>query len=282
MNIGKNVKAGELLEKIRETHKLILCAGPYAWPYTTTTNYPRGFDIEIMERIAANEDLYLEIYWAEQKMRGGLSKALRHSIGKGRCHIYMGLTTSDSMAEEVEEKNLVYTLPYLGVAYIPIANPDVPDFVQMEEIKGKFKPGVAMSTAIDGYFFYNGYDRDLWARKPTEIDGVATQEIPIAFIMSTQVAKARKKYKDITVYKSLFTPLKLTLTQNNEKSFIKLITNKKTNLVIGAHMVGENAGEIMQGIAIAIKAGATKDIFDSTIGIHPTLAEEFVTMRNSK
>ena len=47
-------------------------------------------------------------------------------------------------------------------------------------------------------------------------------------------------------------------------------------------MVGENAGEIMQGIAIAIKAGATKDIFDSTIGIHPTLAEEFVTMRNSK
>ena len=74
----------------------------------------------------------------------------------------------------------------------------------------------------------------------------------------------------------------MTLTQNNEKSFIKLITNKKTNLVIGAHMVGENAGEIMQGIAIAIKAGATKDIFDSTIGIHPTLAEEFVTMRNSK
>ena len=74
----------------------------------------------------------------------------------------------------------------------------------------------------------------------------------------------------------------MTLTQNNEKSFIKLITNRKTNLVIGAHMVGENAGEIMQGIAIAIKAGATKDIFDSTIGIHPTLAEEFVTMRNSK
>ena len=94
--------------------------------------------------------------------------------------------------------------------------------------------------------------------------------------------EARKKYKDITVYKSLFTPLKLTLTQSNEKSFIKLITNKKTNLVIGAHMVGENAGEIMQGIAIAIKAGVTKEIFDSTIGIHPTLAEEFVTMRNSK
>ena len=52
----KRVFAGELLDKIQETHKLILCAGPYAWPYTSSTNYPRGFDIEIMERIAANED----------------------------------------------------------------------------------------------------------------------------------------------------------------------------------------------------------------------------------
>ena len=211
MDIGKKVKAGELLDQIRENHKLILCAGPYAWPYTSSNNYPRGFDIEIMERIAANEDLYLDIYWAEQKMRGGLGKALRHSIGKGRCHIYMGLTTSDSMAEEVKEKNLVYTLPYLGVAYIPIANPDVPDFVKIEEIKGKYKPGVAMSTAIDGYFFYNGYDRDLWARKPTEIDGVATQEISIAFVMSTQVAKARRKYKDapFRVIKSFEPPVDL-------------------------------------------------------------------------
>ena len=52
-----------------------------------------------------------------------------------------------------------------------------------------------MSTAIDGYLFYNGYDRDLWSRKPTEIDGVATQEISIAFVMSTQLAKAKRKYK---------------------------------------------------------------------------------------
>ena len=92
--------------------------------------------------------------------------------------------------------------------------------------------------------------------------------------------EAKNKHKEIEIYKSLFTPMKLTLTQSNEKSFIKLIIDKKTNLVIGAHMVGENAGEIIQGIAIAINAGATKEIFDSTIGIHPTLAEEFVTMRN--
>jgi glutathione reductase (NADPH) len=60
---------------------------------------------------------------------------------------------------------------------------------------------------------------------------------------------------------------------------MKLLVDQKTDLVIGCHMVGSDAGEIIQGIAIAIKAGATKNDFDTTIGVHPTAAEEFVTMR---
>ena len=188
--------AGENLDHIRKTQKIILCAGPYAWPYTSTTNYPRGFDVDIMMQIAAKEQINMDIYWAEQKMRGGLGKALRHSIMKNRCDVYMGIANSDSSKDEIEEKKLVFTKPYLGVAYVPIANPEVKDFTEMEEIKGKSKPGVAMSTAIDGYLFYNGYDRDLYARKPTEIDAVGKQEIEMAFVMSTQLAKARLKYKD--------------------------------------------------------------------------------------
>ena len=91
--------------------------------------------------------------------------------------------------------------------------------------------------------------------------------------------EAKKKYNDIKVFKSSFTPMKLTLTKSEEKNFIKLIIDKETDLVIGAHLVSDNAGEIIQGIAIAIKSGATKKIFDETIGIHPTIAEEFVSMR---
>ena len=191
---------------------MILCAGPYAWPYTSTANYPRGFDIDIMSQIAAKESLNLDIYWAEQKMRGGLGKALRHSIMKGRCDIYMGIANSDSSKEEIEEKNLVFTVPYLGVGYVPIANPEVEDFKDLEEIKGKYKPGVAMATAIDGYLFYNGFERDLWARNPTEIDGVAKQEISMALVMSTQLAKARLKYKDapFRVIRSFTPPLELS------------------------------------------------------------------------
>ena len=91
--------------------------------------------------------------------------------------------------------------------------------------------------------------------------------------------EAKKKYNDIKVFKSSFTPMKLTLTKSEEKNFIKLIIDKETDLVIGAHLVSDNAGEIIQGIAIAIKSGATKKVFDETIGIHPTIAEEFVSMR---
>ena len=207
-----NAIAGETLDNIRKTNKIILCAGPYAWPYTSTANYPRGFDIDIISQIAAKESLNLDIYWAEQKMRGGLGKALRHSIMKGRCDLYMGIANSDSSKEEIEEKNLVFTTAYLGVGYVPIANPEVEDFKDIEEIKGKYKPGVAMSTAIDGYLFYNGFDRDLWARNPTEIDAVAKQEIKMAFVMSTQLAKARLKYKDapFRVIRSFTPPLELS------------------------------------------------------------------------
>jgi len=91
--------------------------------------------------------------------------------------------------------------------------------------------------------------------------------------------QARKKFADISVYKSGFTALKHTLTGSEEKTFLKMIVNNGDNRVIGAHMVGAEAGEIIQGIAIAMKAGATKADFDATIGIHPTTAEEFVTMR---
>jgi len=92
---------------------------------------------------------------------------------------------------------------------------------------------------------------------------------------------AREKHKQIDVYKSSFTPMKHTLSGDDEKTFMKLIVDKETDRVIGVHMVGPEAGEVIQGIGIAMKAGASKSDFDKTIGIHPTTAEEFVTMRES-
>ena len=92
-------------------------------------------------------------------------------------------------------------------------------------------------------------------------------------------AEAREKFEAIAVYKSEFKHMKHTLSGLDERTFMKLIVDQQSDRVVGCHMVGADAGEIIQGLAVAIKAGATKADFDSTIGIHPTAAEEFVTMR---
>jgi len=92
-------------------------------------------------------------------------------------------------------------------------------------------------------------------------------------------AQAREKVGRVTVFTSDFKALKHTLSGSEERTFMKLIVNPSDDKVLGCHMVGPDAGEIVQGLAIALKCGATKAQFDATIGIHPTAAEEFVTMR---
>ena len=92
-------------------------------------------------------------------------------------------------------------------------------------------------------------------------------------------AQARERFGDVTIFRSEFKALKHTLSGRNERTLMKLVVDTKTDRVVGLHMVGAEAGEIVQGFAVALKAGATKAVFDSTIGIHPTAAEEFVTMR---
>jgi glutathione reductase (NADPH) len=91
--------------------------------------------------------------------------------------------------------------------------------------------------------------------------------------------EARARCGHIRLFKSTFRPMKHTLSGRDETTFMKLIVDRESDRVVGVHMMGPDAGEIIQGIAIALRAGATKALFDSTIGIHPTAAEEFVTMR---
>ncbi|HUR87681.1 MAG TPA: glutathione-disulfide reductase [Ramlibacter sp.] len=94
-------------------------------------------------------------------------------------------------------------------------------------------------------------------------------------------ARARQHFGEVAVYRSEFKPLKHTLSGSSERTLMKLVVDKATDRVVGLHMVGSDAGEIVQGFAVAMKAGATKAVFDATIGIHPTAAEEFVTMREA-
>lgn len=90
---------------------------------------------------------------------------------------------------------------------------------------------------------------------------------------------ARERNGAIRVYRTDFRAMQHTLSGSQERTLMKLVVDDDTDVVLGAHMVGENAGELIQGIAIAVRAGLKKADFDRTIGIHPTGAEEFVTLR---
>ena len=112
-------------------------------------------------------------------------------------------------------------------------------------------------------------------------DNIATavfSQPNLATVGLTQEKAVEQGFDDL-VFESEFKTLKLTMTDSTERTYMKLVVDKTSDKVLGAHMVGEHAAEIIQGVAIAIKAGATKTVFDETMGIHPSSAEEFVTMR---
>ncbi|WP_130927769.1 glutathione-disulfide reductase [Pseudomonas sp. Sample_14] len=122
--------------------------------------------------------------------------------------------------------------------------------------------------------------------KPEQYRPVDYKMIPTAVFSLPNIGtvglseeEARDCGHEVVIFESRFRPMKLTLTDCQEKTLMKLVVDAKTDKVLGCHMVGPDAGEIVQGLAIALKAGATKRDFDDTIGVHPTAAEEFVTMR---
>ncbi len=128
--------------------------------------------------------------------------------------------------------------------------------------------------------------RQLFGQNP---QGLSYENIPTAVFCHPNVAtcgltesEVQQRGFDYDVFLSTFKPLKHTLSGREERSLIKLIVDKASDRVIGAHIVADDAGELMQGIAVAMNAGVTKSQFDNTIGIHPTLAEEFVTMREAR
>ena len=123
----------------------------------------------------------------------------------------------------------------------------------------------------------------LFNGKPTKPDYA---NIPTAIFSQPNVAtvgltegRARSEYANVDIYKSSFRAMKHTLSGRDERTLMKLVVDADSDRVLGVHMLGADAGEIVQGFAVALKAGATKATFDATVGIHPTSAEEFVTMR---
>ena len=133
---------------------------------------------------------------------------------------------------------------------------------------------IAEGMAVANTLFNNKPTRPSYLNVPT-----AVFSTPNCGTVGLTEREARQRNFQVDIYRSSFRPLKHTLTGRDERTMMKLVVDGATDRVLGCHMVGPDAGEITQGLAVALNCGATKAQFDATIGIHPTAAEEFVTMR---
>lgn len=130
----------------------------------------------------------------------------------------------------------------------------------------------------------HAYADSVFGNKPWNVDHTTIASAvfshpPVGFIGLTEAA-ALGEGKELDIYKAEFKPLKHTISGRDERTLMKLVVDRNSKVVLGVHMVGMDAPEILQAIAIAVKMGATKQQFDAAMAVHPTAAEEFVTMRS--
>jgi glutathione reductase (NADPH) len=153
---------------------------------------------------------------------------------------------------------------------------NIPSIYALGDVTGRFNltpVAIAEAAALINSLYTD-------KRTPVDYDHIPTAVFSLPSIGTVGLTEqaAWERYDDVVIYRSVFTPMKHTLSGLGEKTLMKLVVRRSTDRVLGIHMVGAEAGEIIQGMAVALRAGATKAVFDSTIGIHPTAAEEFVTM----
>ena len=179
--------------------------------------------------------------------------------GLGLDELDVRLTPNGAIVVDEHYRSNVPTIHALG---------DVIDRVQLTPV------ALAEAMALVDRLFGAGERRVDYELIPTAV----FTDPNIGTVGLTEAA-ARERFGDVRVFRSEFKALKHTLSGSSERTLMKLVVDAQSDRVVGLHMVGADAGEIVQGFSVALKAGATKAQFDATIGIHPTAAEEFVTMR---
>lgn len=243
----------------------------------------RGFDCEVREHLAEE----IRRKGVEVRFRADVERVER--LGEElRVHLTNGSSVDSDLVLYATGRRP--RTADLGLEHAGVALDDRGQVI----VDGRFRTNVghiyAIGDAIDGMELTPvalaqgmAVARTMFQEQSAS---VAMDYVPTAVFSQPNLAtvgygeeEARAHFGEVSVYTTRFTQLKHTVAGNQERTLMKLVVDAASDRVVGAHMVGPEAGEIIQGIAIAIKAGATKRHFDETIGIHPTAAEEFVTLR---
>lgn len=244
----------------------------------------RGFDSDVREFVAeelGKKNVQLHFNSNVERIEKNPDGSLKVSFKQGEpleVDLVMYATGRKPAVEDIGLENVNVALQENGAVIVDEEfRTSEPNIFALGDVTDKIQlTPVAIKEAM-------AFAQTQYLGKPTvmDYDGIATAVFcqPNIGTVGLSEEQAREKYGEVDVYLSSFKAMKHTLSGSDERSMMKIIVDRESDRVVGVHMVGAEAGEIIQGIAIAMKAGATKAVFDATVGIHPTSAEEFVTMR---
>jgi ABC-type amino acid transport substrate-binding protein len=183
----------DALERVKARGKLIACADPYDWPYSSNAEHPPGFDIDIIRSVAQRSGLKLEMYWADTGTRGGIMRAFRNSILAKRCDVFLGL--SDNGEDDLLPGALTFTDAYISLGYVLVVQGKAEGMKSLEDFKkAGMKVGVTMSTPIDDYLFMNQVPRELYLNNRRLMEGMQKGDVDAGMVWSTAVAVAKQEF----------------------------------------------------------------------------------------
>ncbi|HTV88879.1 MAG TPA: glutathione-disulfide reductase, partial [Stellaceae bacterium] len=295
------ISSNEALDLPKLPRKIVIVGGGYI--AVEFAGIFRGFGCEVVEIIRREELLYgfdddLRVFLA-QEMRGrGIEVHTRTNIARIEKDPREGYSVFTTIGQEISADLVMYATGRgpntrgLGLGEVGVAanergavivdewqKTSVPSIYAVGDVTDRLNltpVAIAEGRAIAETLFNNNPMKMDHNDVPTAV----FSNPPIGTVGLTE-EEARRQYGDgVDIYCSRFRPMKNTLSGRDERTFMKLVVDGRSERVLGCHMLGPDAPEIVQGLAIAVKCGASKRMFDQTVGIHPSAAEEFVTMRD--
>jgi glutathione reductase (NADPH) len=294
------ISSNEALDLPKLPRKIVIVGGGYI--AVEFAGIFRGFGCEVVEMIRRDELLYgfdddLRVSLALEMRNRGIEIHTRTQVTRIEKDRREGYTVFTGIGQEISADLVMYATGRgpntkgLGLDAVGVkANEkgavsvdewqktSVPNIYAVGDVTDQLNltpVAIAEGRAIAETLFNNNPIKMDHNDVPTAV----FSNPPIGTVGLTE-EQARKQYgDDVDVYCARFRPMKNTLSGREERIFMKLVVDGRTDRVLGCHMLGPDAPEIIQGLAIAVKCGASKKMFDQTVGIHPSAAEEFVTMR---
>jgi glutathione reductase (NADPH) len=297
--IGYVISSNEALDLPRLPRRIVIVGGGYI--AVEFAGIFRGFGSEVVEIIRREDLLYgfdddLRVALAQEMRNRGIEIYTRTQVARIEKAPHEGYSLYTTHGQEISADLVMYCTGRkpntrgLGLAEIGVAlNPEgavvvdewqrstVPNIYAVGDVTDRLNltpVAIAESRAIAETLYNDNPVKMDHGDVPTAV----FSQPPIGAVGLTE-EEARRQYGAIDIYSAHFRPMKNTLSGRDERTLMKIIVDAASDRVVGCHMLGPDAPEIVQGLAIAIKCGATKRQFDQTVGIHPSAAEEFVTMR---